>query len=129
MHSVPLYHVLRLTFETREAFDTKKISRELLRNLYESYAPIPQIDRFLSHAEKLFPVGNCGLASLVLRHRLGKGEIVHGLYQESPHTFVQIDEWIVDITADQYAGPCIYVGPFKYPWQLRKIGERDNVNV
>jgi hypothetical protein len=89
-----------------------------LINLYKQYNNIPQIDLFVRQAKELFPELNCGLASIYLKDKLKKGIIVQGTYAGENHTFLLINQIVIDITADQYGGPEVYVGPLEEPWKL-----------
>lgn len=101
----------------REQFETGAIDQELLIQLYRGYADVGNTVRFVSKAKDIFPRGNCGLASLYLKRELGGG-IVRGKYGKHSHTFLVIDNIVVDITADQFGGPEVYVGPVQKPWVL-----------
>ncbi|MEK6826458.1 MAG: hypothetical protein AABX90_02415 [Nanoarchaeota archaeon] len=58
------------------------------------------------------------MATLYLRDVIEGGDIVRGSYKDKNHTFPLIDgNTVVDITADQYGGPKIYVGLLRKPWQ------------
>lgn len=109
--------------EIRSAFEQKTVDRSVLKRLYSGYTSVPDMDAFLTQAQAIFPHGNCGLASLYLQHRLGMGEVVQGFYENEPHTFLRLpNNWIVDITADQFkGGPTVYVGRLKPPWQLFNV--------
>jgi hypothetical protein len=102
----------------RKAFETNSISRKLLIKLYSHYNPDVEINSFLDDAAKLFPAMNCGLASVYLQHKLHQGEIVYGSYDGHNHAFLSLGETIIDITADQFGGPKVYVGPPEKPWSL-----------
>jgi hypothetical protein len=103
-------------FEIRRSFETGTISEAVLIDLYKEYSDIEDIALFVHRAKESFPMGNCGLASLYLKKVLGTGEIVQGMYENQPHTFLLVDNQIIDITADQYGGPKIYMGPLIAPW-------------
>ncbi len=103
--------------QTRRQFELKSTDTGLLINLYREYADVGDTARFVSKARDIFPIGNCGIASLLLKEKLG-GEIVRGKYREQRHTFLVVDSIIVDITADQFGGPKVYVGPLRPPWSL-----------
>ncbi len=101
----------------RQEFELQKINRIELAQLYYEYNPIDNIDLFIQRATRTFPTGNCGLASIYLNSRLQMGKVVQGKYADNNHTFIQLsDEIIVDITADQFGGPKVYVGPLIQPW-------------
>lgn len=56
-------------------------------------------------------------ATVYLNHLFSAGEIVNGKFKGNNHTFLLLDQNIVvDITADQYGGPRVYVGEMKLPW-------------
>lgn len=101
----------------REQFETGAIDKELLAQLYRDYADVGDTVRFVSKAKDIFPRGNCGLASLYLKKEIG-GEVVRGKYGKHDHTFLVINDIIVDITADQFGGPKVYVGHVQKPWAL-----------
>jgi hypothetical protein len=92
-----------------------------------------------------FPYNACDDASAELRERIGYGEIIRGSYGKDDgghydrqkrtwvsgysedigdryHSFLLVGETalgnytIVDITADQFDGPAIYVGAMTPPW-------------
>ena len=106
--------------KTREMFESRQIDRVILRELYKSYVNVADFDSFVSAAEKIFPTLNCGLASLYLKHSLKEGKVIQGSYKGNNHTFLMIDKnTIVDITADQYGGPAIYIGPLISPWKIQ----------
>lgn len=103
--------------QTRRQFESKSTDTELLVDLYRGYADVGDTVRFVDKARSMFPVGNCGIASLLLREKLG-GEVVQGKYGEQDHTFLSVDGVVVDITADQFGGPRVYVGPLQPPWSF-----------
>jgi len=105
--------------EMRKEFEQKQISTELLATLYLQYQPIENIGTFLRCAEEMFPKLNCGIASIYLKYCLRMGEIIQGKYGNDNHSFLLLDEkFVVDITADQYGGPPVYVDVLKPPWTL-----------
>ncbi len=84
--------------------------------LYQKYQHIENIELFIERASVLFPTLNCGIASVYLEYVLGTGRVVQGKFNTHHHTFLFIDGiTVVDITADQYAGPVIYIGPLNVP--------------
>jgi len=91
------------------------VGQELLAQLYKGYTDVGDTTKFISHAKVLFPNGNCGLTSLYLKKEIG-GEIVQGTYGEHNHTFLLVDDTVIDITADQFGGPKVYIGPLRSPW-------------
>jgi hypothetical protein len=100
----------------RKDFENGAISESILGELYANYNDINDTALFVRRAKKIFPNGNCGLATLYLREILAKGEVIQGSYAGEAHTYLLIDEQIIDITADQYGGPEVYVGPIISPW-------------
>jgi hypothetical protein len=92
------------------------MDRDLLVDLYHAYNPaVSDAERYVEVALEMFPLGNCGLATVLLQHYLG-GEIVNGSYDGRAHTFLLLYGLVVDITADQFGGPEVYVGPLQAPW-------------
>lgn len=104
---------------TRRQFEKGAISNGELKNIYKQYNSVPNIRSFVARAKRIFPKLNCGLASAYLKSKLKKGNVVQGRYRNHPHTFLKIESLIIDITADQYGGPKVYVGPLRKPWALR----------
>ncbi len=105
-------------YVVRRKFESGKLEESRLAKLYDSYNPIPNTRLFVRSSVEMFPRLNCGLASLYLQDALKIGEIVRGRYKGEKHTFLLIDgRIVVDITADQYGGPKVYVGPLKSPWE------------
>lgn len=112
--------VKSITEKVREDFEQKRIPRDELVRLYSEYNPKIDASVFVAEAEKVFPKLNCGLASVYLQNILGDGKIVRGSYEGNDHTFLLLnDDTIVDITADQYGGPEVYVGKLKTPWSTK----------
>lgn len=105
--------------EIRKQFEERAIDQSLLAQLYQEYADVGDTTRFVTKARDMFPRGNCGLSSLYLKKELG-GRIVQGKYGRHKHTFLLIDDTVVDITTDQFGGPKVYVGPLQPPWSLRE---------
>ena len=113
--------IRRIAAEARAAFEEGRVDRRLLKRLYRQYQAVPKLRRFLDKASGLFPNLNCGLASLYLRHRLGEGRVVQGMYGTQNHTFLLVGDLAADITADQYGGPKVYVGRLRSPWTLKPV--------
>ena len=105
--------------EIRSDFEAGAVDQELLIELYRGYADVGDTARFVNKAKEIFPNGNCGLASLYLKEKLG-GEVIRGKYGEHSHTFLFVDETVIDITADQFGGPKVYIGPLRSPWSFRE---------
>ena len=108
---------MKNAFEIRKGFEEHNINRKALKELYQEYNNIENIDLFLDRAEKMFPKLNCGLTSVYLKNKLG-GRVVNGKYKSQNHTFLLLNKKIVDITADQYGGPKVYIGPLQKPWSI-----------
>jgi hypothetical protein len=103
----------------RGLFESRRVPPELLAALYSSYHPVRDALDFVAAARRLFPRLNCGLASVFLRHLIGGGAVTTGTYAGELHTFLLMDSrLVVDITADQFGGPGVYVGPLVAPWAL-----------
>ena len=112
--------LLKIAIEARRKFETGKVKASILKNLYSRYNPLEDTDTFIQSSRKLFPKLNCGLTTLYLRELIGNGTVTKGKYKGINHTFLMIKgNIIVDITADQYGGPKIYVGPLKKPWEVK----------
>ena len=104
-------------YRSRKEFEMGTANQELLLELYRDYADVGDTLMFIHKAKEIFPNGNCGLASLYLKKELG-GEIVQGKYGEHNHTFLLHKDMVIDITADQFGGPKVYVGPLRSPWSF-----------
>lgn len=103
----------------RIQLQNRKVSKSLLSKLYQAYQPIDDVDRFIERSFALFPHLNCGIASVYLQHIVGRGTVVQGTYGTNNHTFLVLEDGtIVDITADQYGGPPVYIGSLQFPWQI-----------
>lgn len=107
----------KVAHQTRHLFESGAVNHELLVGLYREYADVGDTLHFVAKAKDIFPNGNCGLTSLYLKKQLG-GKVVQGKYKEHNHTFLLIDDIVIDITADQFGGPGVYVGHLQLPWAL-----------
>jgi|SRR3989344_510467 len=112
-----LSNVEQIAFKVRADFEAQRIDEDELKQLYQQYNPLENIDSFMKSAREMFPNLNCGLATVYLRRRFPDGKIVNGRYKNNNHTFLLLgDSVVVDITSDQYGGPKVYVGPLQSPW-------------
>lgn len=111
--------IKKIANRSRRNFEIGTINRELLIELYREYKDVGDVSQFVSIAKNIFPQSNCGLASLYLKKKLG-GKVVRGKYGKHNHTFLLVENIVIDITADQFGGPRVYVGPLQLPWALRK---------
>jgi len=108
----------------RSNFERWSIPDNVLVSLYSEYNKEVDNNIFVTKSKNMFPKLNCGLASLYIQKELGEGKIVKGSYMGNPHTFLMLgSEQIIDITADQYGGPKIYIGKIKQPWELPKTAQ------
>jgi hypothetical protein len=113
---------LEIAHETRAEFEAWTVPVPELKEWYQAYNPVGDINRFFRWAEKHFPMGGCGLATLLLQHKLAAGRILRGSYAGQNHTLLGLPEQLgVDITADQYGGPKVYFGKIEPPWSTRPI--------
>jgi hypothetical protein len=108
--------ILRTIAEVRAAFEAGSYDDGIAAAAYQAYASVPDIELFLRRARVLFPALNCGLCSAYLHAVLGRGSVVRTRYNGHPHTVLLTDGVMIDITADQFGGPPIYVGPVRPPW-------------
>lgn len=99
----------------RKEFEEGTVPLPLIEERYQKYNPV-ESEEFFTKAQELFPSLNCGIASVYLQVHLPGSQIVKGKYKENNHTFLRVNEMIIDITADQYGGPEVYVGPLVSPW-------------
>lgn len=104
--------------QTREAFESGTFDVTIARRAYADYAPDIDLDLFLPRARELFPALNCGLCSTYLRAILQRGTVHRGSYNGERHTVLLINSTVIDITADQFGGPPVYVGALRRPWKL-----------
>lgn len=113
--------------KARRKFENYQIDPVLLQRLYEAYNPEVEDSRlFVERGLRQFPFLNCGLASVYLKKVLGTGKVINGKYLDQNHTFLLIENFnedaiVIDITADQYGGPPIYVDSLQPPWSLQKF--------
>ncbi len=111
--------IRQIAVQARADFEADKIKSDELRELYFQYNPIKEMDIFMKRAKRMFPHLNCGLISCYLQKRFPKSKIVNGKYKNNKHTFLMVEKSIIiDITADQYEGPKVYVGPLQQPWSI-----------
>lgn len=120
-----LQELEKIVTEVRMLFENHHIDRQILQSLYQVYnSQMKNLELFVKRAEYLFPYLNCGLTTVYLREILKTGEIIKGKYDSNDHTFLLLENFnnkmlIVDITADQYGGPSIYVGVLQMPWKCQ----------
>ena len=111
--------IKEIVTEVRERFVARQVSRDVLQRLYHQYNPSVDAVIFVAEAERMFPHLNCGLATVYLRAILGQGRVRQGKYADNNHTFLLLNgDMVVDITADQYGGPKVYVGKLEFPWSI-----------
>ena len=109
----------------RSNFENGSVPDNILITLYSEYNKEVDSNIFVTKSKSIFPKLNCGLATLYIQKELGEGKIVKGSYMGNPHTFLMLDnEQVIDITADQYGGPEIYIGKIKQPWELPKTAQQ-----
>ncbi len=111
--------IKEIVLKARMDFEQKKVLKKELIKLYNNYNKIKDAERFVDKAIRQFPKLNCGLSSLYLQEKLKTGKVVQGKYGRNNHTFLLVNDKIIDITADQYGGPYFYIGQLKEPWRLR----------
>ena len=117
-HFMSMDEIKTIAESIRAEFENGTIPLNLVKSLYQSYNPLENIDIFFDEARKLFPKGSCGIASVYLNAQIKGSRIIRGRYNEKKHTFLLVNNNIVDITADQYGGPKVYIGPIVSPWNL-----------
>lgn len=108
----------------RTEFDEKKVERKKLIHLFEKQNPDfgTGADIIVDLHLRTFPFLACELATIYMQYLLQDGEVTSGSYVTPdgivlPHTFLMFDDLTgVDITADQFRGPKVYVGPIVAPW-------------
>ena len=108
----------------REGFERQTLDRDVLWLRYCRWNPSAydeDKDFFLDLAAQSFPVGNCGLASAYLWEEvsIGDGQPKSVFYRGEGHTVLLGRIAMVDITADQFGGPRVYIGPMVSPWSER----------
>lgn len=110
--------ILEIATATRRSFEDGSLDYELLAERFQQWFPKNNDPKYYAELTKTeFPAGCCGPASAYLRSEIGKGDITYGSYQNMGHLVLKISKKeIVDITADQFGGPAIYVGSLQYPW-------------
>ena len=117
--NVDMKSVENIAMRARELFDSRQIDTARLASLYQRYNSLEDVTKFVAKGMQNFPHLCCGLASVYLREEIGFGQIIYGTYHSHRHSFLLIDgRLVVDITADQFGGPKVYVGALKLPWSL-----------
>ncbi len=89
-----------IALKVRRSFEQKEFEYERIQKEYERYGQIKDINLFFRKAKGLFPNVHCGITSLYIQKLLGTGKIVQGKYSLENHTFLLVDQTIIDITAD-----------------------------
>lgn len=113
-----LTKIKTIAHHVRKQFENNTVDVKRLMTAYHSYNPIKNTCLFLQQAQRMFPQLNCGLTTCYLQTVLG-GKIVQGTYKNNSHTFLLLQNtFVVDITADQYGGPKVYVGTLRNPWTI-----------
>lgn len=107
-----------MAYHARVLFELGRVDEQLLETLYNEYCKIDDLALFIKRSQRIFPFGNCGIASLYLKNLLGAGKIICGSYKGNSHTFLSIKSNIIDITADQFGGPKVYIGRLTQPWSF-----------
>jgi len=113
--------IIRTALDVRKSFEDGSVYDSLiLRTVYMELRPQAHIDETLRYCRGSFPRGNCGLASAYLKHALHRGRVVDGSYEGLEHSVLLFEPEMVilDITADQFGGPSIYLGPVIPTWSL-----------
>ena len=107
-----------IAIRVRKEFE--KISMDVMKltKIYDKYNKIENTENFVKQGLAQFPKLNCGLASSYLQDKIG-GEIIKGKFGDNNHSFLKLGKNIVDITADQYGGPKVYIGPLIKPWSVK----------
>lgn len=117
--------LLDIARQARDDLEQRRFSETELVELWQAYYPddADAAAGIVMGALALFPRLSCGLGSGILRSRVGSGEIVDVAYRVGGrslgHTVLRlINGDIMDITADQFGGPSVYVGPAVDPWRF-----------
>ena|SRR3989338_2807645 len=118
--SADLLPLKQIAVEARKEFEQGSVDKKILEKFYKIYNPMDNVPLFIKRAQKLFPKLNCGLASVYIQRLISGSKIIEGKYKNNLHTFLMLKDVLIDITADQYGGPAVYVGPLQKPWSLRE---------
>jgi hypothetical protein len=131
--------IVTVATQTRHDFKTKALKIHYLQSVIDKHLPYiaesykAGLAQWIEQTIAEYPVNSCELATAVLLDRLQTGKIVYGRYEYKPlgphntrksHSFWSTSDpkneitLIADITADQYGGPPIYVGPLIQPWTI-----------
>ena len=107
--------------KVRNEFESQSVDRDLLWVRYCRWNPAAwryDKNRYLDLAAASFPLGSCGLASAYLWGEVdvGEGQPKSVYYRGYEHTVLLGRIAMVDITADQFGGPRVYIGPMLDPW-------------
>src|SRR3989344_7718084 len=109
----------KIALKVRKEFEHKKVDKDKLIKLYKKYNLIENVESFVQIALKQFPKLNCGIASVYLQSLIKKSKVINGKYNNENHTFLLVDNLVVDITSDQYNGPKVYIGKVEEPWRIK----------
>jgi hypothetical protein len=113
--------IYKIAKQVRFDFENKQLDLKLLASVYLQHAFVEDINSFVNIAINQFPKHCCGLCSSYLKHKIKEGTLIEGIYDSYCHTFLLLkNNLIVDITADQFGGPKIYVGHMKKPWSFEE---------
>ena len=121
-----LSRIEQIVREARGVFEKGDVYGPELEQIYRGRIkvgpkwPWPPLDQLQEH----FPEGNCAVATAYLGELIPESKIVYGYYEDRSHFFLLLDPVaVVDITADQFGGPKVYVGPLETPWQKLGVWE------
>ncbi len=105
--------------ESRRIFERKEVDLTHLTELYMRFFRKKNAEDMISFSIEMFPNTCCYVATLFLKEQLKGSRYISGGYKRFNHDFLEYRGRILDITADQFGGPRIYVGPLVLPWRAR----------
>jgi|GEM_PF-3381607 len=107
--------IKKVAQQARQNLESGRVDRKLLAKLYAKYNQnIEDPDEFVAQGLAMFPRLCCGIASVYLKHLLGSGKIVTGKCGEELHTFLLVDDFVIDITGDQFGGQSVFIGQVQF---------------
>ncbi len=117
--------IAEMAVDTRLELINRSVDMRLLAILHKQHFPLHQIRDILPQILQDFPQNNSTIATSYLQFIMG-GDVTRGQYEHHPHFYLTLPRnVIVDITADQFGGPEVFVGKIRSPWQ-DMIGRKGN---
>lgn len=117
--------------QVREQFVCGAVDWNILEKLYHRYNPtIVDSKTFMKIAQRIFPLGCCGIVSVYVCDRYRRGNIQTYKTIWGIHTVWCVDGYIVDCTFDQFGGkPCVVMKESMWKEYVRNSLDNSSQNV